>query len=118
MALTPLVKKTYVYGIDPVSSSNLNAIQDAVIQMQNNYTDPDLSLKKIADIYAYTDKYLSHLFKAKMNINWNTYINRLRIQHAIKLIGDGSVNLSDIAAACGYRDVMYFSKVFKKFVQW
>lgn len=41
MALTPLVKKTYVYGIDPVSSSNLNAIQDAVIQMQNNYTDPD-----------------------------------------------------------------------------
>lgn len=49
MALTPLVKKTYVYATDPVSSDNLNKIQDAIIELQNNYTDP-AEIGDIADL--------------------------------------------------------------------
>ncbi len=81
--------------------------------IDNNYTDPDISLKKIAGIYAYTDKYLSHLFKTQMNINWSSYINKLRIQHSIRLIGEGITSLYELATFSGYRDPMYFSKVFK-----
>lgn len=49
MAITPLVKKTYVYATDPVSSDNLNKIQDAIIELQNNYTDP-AEIGDIADL--------------------------------------------------------------------
>ena len=49
MALTPLVKKTYVYATGPVSSDNLNKIQDAIIELQNNYTDP-AEIGDIADL--------------------------------------------------------------------
>ncbi len=110
---------SYLAGADGTAAKTGagDSLESIVNYIDNHYTDPNLSLKQIADIYAYTDKYLSHLFKTKMNINWSTYVNRLRVQHALRLIGDGERNLYDIAAASGYRDVMYFSKVFKKFMQ-
>ena len=43
MALTPLTKKTYVAQTTPVSSSNLNAIQDAVIELQSKAVNTDAS---------------------------------------------------------------------------
>lgn len=43
MALTPLTKKTYVAQTTPVSSNNLNAIQDAVIELQNKVVITDAS---------------------------------------------------------------------------
>ena len=41
MALTPLTKLTYHYAEEPVSSVNLNEIQDAIIELQNQWTDPE-----------------------------------------------------------------------------
>ena len=43
MALTPLTKTTYVAQTTPVSSSNLNATQDAVIELQNKVIITDAS---------------------------------------------------------------------------
>lgn len=43
MALTPLTKKTYVTRTTPVNSSNLNAIQDAVIELQSKAVNVDAS---------------------------------------------------------------------------
>lgn len=40
MALTPLNKHTYVFRAEPVSSANLNEIQDCIVEMQTEYTDP------------------------------------------------------------------------------
>lgn len=34
MALQPLIKHDYIYGTDPVSSANLNDIQDAILDIQ------------------------------------------------------------------------------------
>ena len=40
MALTPLNKHTYVFRGEPVSSANLNEIQDCIVELQTEYTDP------------------------------------------------------------------------------
>ena len=82
--------------------------------VNTNYRDPDLSLKKIAGIFYYTEKYISHLFKKKMNIGFNQYLNDLRIQYAYELFATGVQSVSEIAVLCGYSDPLYFSKVFKK----
>ncbi len=91
-----------------------HTIDSVVRYLENNAGDPSISLKKVADIFAYSEKYLSHLFNINMNTNWSVYINRVRIQKAIKMIDDGETDLAQIAANCGYRDPMYFVKVFKK----
>ena len=82
--------------------------------LENHYTEHDLTLKKIAGIYAYSEKYLSYLFKQNMNLNYSEYLNKLRITHALRCIGASKTNIAEIAVSCGYSDPLYFSKVFKK----
>ncbi len=94
--------------------SNANLLEMMVDYIDNHYRDCDISLKKIAAIFSYTEKYLSHLFKKNMNISFKAYINNLRIQYAYMLIENSEKSVSEIASMCGYSDSLYFSKVFKK----
>ena len=41
MALTPFNKHTYQFAAEPVHSANLNEIQDAILELQEQWTDPD-----------------------------------------------------------------------------
>lgn len=91
-----------------------SVIQNVLDYIDHNYQDTSLNLKKAADIFGYTDKYLSHLFKQHVQVNWRTYLNRLRIQHATATIDEGKTNITEIAHVCGFEDSLYFSKVFKK----
>lgn len=91
-------------------------IESLVSYIDNNYTDHDMSLKKVADIFAYTDKYLSHIFKERMQMNFSVYLTRLRLQKALELMRNGRRDVSEIALECGFSDASYFSKVFKKSV--
>ena len=73
-----------------------------------------VSLKKLAGLFSYTEKYISHLFKKKMNVGFNYYLNNLRLQYAHELIAQNVHSVSEIAILCGFSDPLYFSKVFKK----
>ncbi len=97
------------------SKSKSESVLDNIISyVNNNYTDTSVSLKKIADIFAYNEKYLSHLFKENMKMNFSQYLTRLRIRRAIEFIGNGARNIDAISLGCGYKDPVYFAKVFKK----
>lgn len=102
---------------DAVISKNSNLIENITSYIDNNYSDTELSLKKIADIFAYTDKYLSHVFKEGTGVNFSEYLSRLRIQRALELIGKGARDVSQIAYESGYNDSVYFAKVFKRYMQ-
>ncbi len=82
--------------------------------INGHFREPGMSLQRVADIFSYTEKYLSALFKKNMHIGFTQYINNLRIQYALGLIGEGRQSVSEIAYACGYSDALYFSKVFRK----
>ena len=82
--------------------------------IDNNFTSTDLSLKRIADIFSYTEKYLSHLFKKNTGINFNAYLTDLRMKHAVRCIEGGMRGIPLIAEACGYYDPVYFTKVFRR----
>ena len=51
-----------------------------------------------------------------MGINYNDYINQVRIQRACELMAEGRHTLSGIAQMVGFSDQNYFSKVFKRIV--
>ena len=93
---------------------NTHVFDSILTYIDNNFSDPDLSLRKIADIFSYTEKYLSHLFKKNQGENFNAYLTRHRLAHAVECMDKGMVGLGEIASAAGYYDPLYFSKVFKK----
>ena len=90
---------------------SLSVIFDYV---DRNYTDHSLSLSKLSEIFNYTEKHLSTLFKKHMKIGFNQYLNDLRIQYASELLEKNKGKVSDVSVAAGYIDPLYFSKVFKK----
>ena len=62
----------------------------------------------------YNKKYLSALFVKNKNVKFKEYLNSLRINRALELIGDPDLSVSEISEKCGFSDPYYFSKVFKK----
>lgn len=96
---------------DKSSSSIFEAIVNYV---DHHFRESDISLGRLADVFSYTEKYLSSLFKKNMQIGFITYLNNLRTQYASQLISNGEMSISEIAEACGYSDYSYFCKVFKK----
>lgn len=80
-----------------------------------HYTESDLNLEKVSDIFSYNYKYLSHEFKKNLGISFTQYLNNLRLKNAKQLIDCGMCSVTDIALQSGYRDTMYFSKLFHKF---
>ena len=104
--------------ISPDSNSSSNVQTDKFASILNyinyNYASRDISIKKVAEIFFYNEKYISSLFAKKTGVKFTDYINNLRIEYATRLIRNGEVNISNISYKCGYSDPFYFSKVFKK----
>ena len=82
--------------------------------VNTHYTDTEISLKQLAGIFLYSQKYVSFLFKKLTNVGFSDYLNHLRIQHALSLINNNVTSVTQISEMSGYSDPLYFSKVFKK----
>ncbi len=74
----------------------------------------DLSVKKIAESVKCSADYLSHAFSRQKGQTLSEYINEERVAVAKQLLLETSMNISEIAASCGYNDPSYFSRVFTR----
>ena len=94
---------------------NSKQLFDVIVDyVDTHYREPDVSLRAVANIFSYTEKYLSHFFKSNMGIGFNEYVNKLRLQRALDLIEKGADSVTEVALNCGFSDPLYFSKFFKK----
>lgn len=74
----------------------------------------DLSLKTISEQLSVNSSYLSNLFHQEYGCTLTEFINRQRIGHGILLLQTSSRSVQEIALECGFQDVNYFIKLFKK----
>lgn len=96
-----------------------NSIKEDVVHklieyVDKNFDDASLSLQKLSDMWSYNSKYLSIVFKKKMCVGFVEYLKNIRLKHAVFLIEKGVNSVKNIAFLCGFKDSMYFSKVFKQ----
>ncbi|MFC5464126.1 response regulator transcription factor [Lederbergia graminis] len=106
-----------------VSESNLSTSNDnefmikAVDYIHKNYTT-DLSLNMVANHVHISRNYFSVLFKQYYGKNFIDYVMELRIKKAKELLEQTSLKVYEVAAKSGFNDVKYFSKLFKKMVDY
>lgn len=74
----------------------------------------EISIYDIADTYGLNAKYIGRLFKEQTGESFNTYLNRVRIHHAKQLLSGTRAQIIEIAFECGYNNVTYFNRIFKK----
>jgi YesN/AraC family two-component response regulator len=99
-----------INGVNPEKNPEIRA---AVAYMKQNY-HRDLSLTGIAMEVAISPGYLSKLFKECRNQTVMDFLERIRIEQALKLLNESTLSIKEIAGKVGFKDPNYFSKVFKK----
>lgn len=91
-------------------------ISNIIKYVEDNFSDCDLNLKKLAYDFGYNSKYVSRLFKSEIGMPFSQYLTNTRIQHAIFLFEQGVTAIKNVSLLSGYKDPFYFSNVFKTVV--
>ena len=92
---------------------HVDVIYRSIDFIKRNYMKK-ITLEEVASHVYLSPSYFSKIFKEEMKINFNTYLNNVRIEMSKKMLLDDTIVLVDISNLVGYEDQSYFSKVFKK----
>ena len=87
--------------------------RDMLSFVEERYTE-ELALQDIASAFNVSREYVSRRFKQEYGIGFTDYLTGYRIDKAKRLMSNPHLSVTRIAEMVGYRDVKYFSKVFKK----
>ncbi|MCR5053989.1 MAG: helix-turn-helix domain-containing protein [Lachnospiraceae bacterium] len=74
----------------------------------------DISLESCAEEIGVSTYYLSHLFKQVENRTFIDYLMSIRVEEAMRLCRETDFEIKEIAQRCGFNNISYFYRVFKK----
>lgn len=83
------------------------------LYVQENFQS-SLSRESIAEHFGLAPNHVSRLFRQQGKIRFNDYLNLVRMNRAKFMLRNYGVTLKEVAANCGYSDVTYFCRMFKK----
>lgn len=89
------------------------AIQDALDHIDTHFTE-NIHLKDICKIALMSVSSFSYVFKQITGKTFIEYVNYLRVRHACNLLMDTNRSLLNICNECGFYDLAYFSRIFKR----
>jgi len=93
---------------------NRKLIDQILEFIQQNYTDPNLSMYAIAKNFNLSESYFSYFFKEQVKDKFSDYLEKLRINYAIKLLSEQVYTIDEIAKKCGYISAHTFRRAFKR----
>ncbi|NLA76583.1 MAG: helix-turn-helix transcriptional regulator [Clostridiales bacterium] len=91
-------------------------IEPSLEYIRVSYTKPGLTLSELAAPSKISVAYFRQLFCEIYGVPPMKYVAGLRIAYAKQLLACGGLNISEIAAACGWSSVYRFSAHFKSVV--
>ncbi len=96
------------------SSENKQLVQQIRVYIEDNFSNPDLSLTLISEQFSVSAKYISQLFKDQLGINFAEFVTNLRIESAKELLVETEEPINDIALRVGYEIPLSFGRTFKR----
>lgn len=89
---------------------NLEEIKRFVDQ---NFTE-NIKLEALARSFFVSKEYLSKVFKQEFGLNLTDYMTTMRMERARHLLLHDNLSIKLVAELCGYEELGYFYRVFKK----
>lgn len=86
----------------------------AIAYIEQHYSDPDLSFRRLCEALYVSSSYLSKIFKQDTGDTFVDYLTKIRIQKALLLISSPDHRMYEIASLVGYKSQHYFSAAFKR----
>jgi len=88
-------------------------IKIAIRYMTDRYAEP-ITLSSVAEVVKLSPVYFGVLFKKETGLVFSDYLTKIRLNQAEYMIKTGKGNVTEVAQKCGFKDVFYFSRLFKK----
>jgi len=100
------------YGRD-LENGTGDMIQQICSFINRGYGNSNLTLEYICQLYNYHPNYISRRFREDADCSFTEYLTQCRLRHAKELLLETDLPIQEIASGVGYRNALYFSRVFR-----
>ncbi|MBQ4145052.1 MAG: helix-turn-helix transcriptional regulator [Clostridia bacterium] len=116
--LSALCSKTFSIVIsyfDEVCKKEQSPIEKVYNYIEENYSKT-ITLEDILSVYPHSKTKLCNDFKEKYKATIFEMLTNIRLRHAHNMINSNPyITLKNVAISCGFNDVSYFCKMYKRF---
>ena len=118
-SLTNMAEEISLRLCNCIRSLALKHVENTTIRRLAEYVtahlDKELSLEFLSEKLYISKTYLSELFKAKTGCAITEYLTRVKMEKARNIIITKQLKTKEVASMLGYKDFVYFSKIYKKY---
>ena len=107
--------KYYAPSAIPANKRRLTQLKDVLALIETEYSSP-LTLEQLAHSAGMSPKYFCQYFKQMTRYSPIEYLNIRRVEMACYHIISGWQNMTELAYECGFNDLSYFIRMFKRIV--
>lgn len=112
---TQIIELYLRYLSSNVVSKNAFLIKKALAYIDAHYRE-NPSLEEVASSLFISASYFSALFSKTMGESFRTYLLKLKMEEAKRLLSQSDIKILDIAYQMGYEDLSHFNRAFKKVI--
>jgi AraC-like DNA-binding protein len=94
-------------------SFNYEIVRDVIRILSENYSDPQLSLEKVAKPLSLSPAQLSRILNQDVGVSFRHLLRQTRIEEAKHLLASRRYSVKEVALRVGFSDSHYFSRTFK-----
>lgn len=105
---------TYFLKESKVQGEKRTYFEEAAEIIRNSYWKQELNISRLADSLNVERSYLYRLFMEHAGISPQEYLAEVRMERACELLSAGELSVQAVACSVGYKDALYFSRVFRK----
>lgn len=108
-------KKLYVRicSVETDEAKASDRDKEIIDYVEKNCLNPDISLKMVTEEFDVSMKYISILFKKRLNTGFTEFIHEKRMELAIELLKNSDYTLEEVCTKCGYSSLLTFRRHFQ-----
>ena len=95
------------------SDPRLERLKTVLKYIEMHYSHA-ISIDEIAAVAGFSASHFMRFFKAAMGMSFTLYLSAYRLSMAARLLVSTNDSILDIALSCGYENLSYFNRSFKK----
>jgi AraC-like DNA-binding protein len=89
------------------------SLKAVLMILQKRFAEPDFSAQKLAMAAGLSERYVNELLY-EAGASFTMRLTELRLRQAAELLARGEARVSDIAFDCGFNDLSYFNRCFRR----
>ncbi|MBQ8639182.1 MAG: AraC family transcriptional regulator [Lachnospiraceae bacterium] len=85
-----------------------------ILQYISEHYEEHLSIESMSEVCHLSESHFMKFFKSATGMTFTEYLNDYRLTVAARLLQSGNQTILEIASVCGFENVSYFNRLFKR----